>query len=439
MRNRLFTAFAVLLLPVTVITAQESSGELKLSLKEAQDYALQNNRIVKSAKLTVEGSQADVWTTISSGLPQVSANASFTDNLKLGVFVMTFNGVTNVIQMGRPYNIPVTLQATMPIFNAPYYVGVETVKLAQKLSATNLQNTEIDTRQSVSSAYYLILISEESLRILKNNLANLQETLKSTKAMYNSGMAEATDVDQMSSNVTMVENSFSSLQNTIEVNYNLLRFQLGVKSDTKITLTETLDDLVKEISVDALLTQNFNVMKNIQYDLFDKQEQMSALNLKAQKAKILPSLSGVYAYSTSGMAQELSSISWYQSSYVGAQLSLPIFASGQRYSNIRKAKIDLEKARNTKEMISDQLDMQEKQLRFNLQNANMQYMSQKGNVDVSKRVYTSMENKFRQGMASSLELTQANQLYLQAENNYISALMNLLQTKLAFDKLLNNM
>ncbi len=83
--------------------------------------------------------------------------------------------------------------------------------------------------------------------------------------------------------------------------------------------------------------------------------------------------------------------------------------------------------------------MQEKQLRYNLVNANLQYKSQKENVEVSKRVYASMENKFRQGMASSLELTQANTLYLQAENNYVSALMNLLQTKLALDKLLNNM
>ncbi|MCX6329258.1 MAG: TolC family protein [Bacteroidia bacterium] len=439
MKNRLFAAVAVLLLPVAVIKAQESSGELKLSLKEAQDYALNNNKIVKSAKLTVEGSQADVWTTISSGLPQVSASAGFTDNLKLGVFVMTMNGNTMVIQMGRPYNIPVTIQAAMPLFNAPYYVGVETVKLAQKLSESSLQNTEIDTRQSVASAYYLILVSEESLRILNENLANLRETLKSTRAMYNTGMAEASDVDQVASNVTMVENSFSNLQSTIEVNYNLLRFQLGVKPDTKITLTETLDDLVREINVDELLSQEFNAVANIQFDLADKQEQMSVLNLKTQKAKVLPSLSGVYSYATSGMGQKLSSMAWYQSSFVGAQLSVPIFASGQRYSSIKKAKIDLEKARYTKELVSDQLNMQEKQLRFNLQNANLQYRSQKGNVEVSKRVYASMENKYRQGMASSLDLTQANQLYLQAQNNYISSLMNLLQTKLALDKLLNNM
>ena len=123
----------------------------------------------------------------------------------------------------------------------------------------------------------------------------------------------------------------------------------------------------------------------------------------------------------------------------GLQLSIPIFASGQKYSQIKKARINFEKAKTTKEMVTEQLLLQEKQLRYNLVNANLNYRSQKDNVDVSKRVYTSTENKYKQGMASSLDLTQANSLFLQAENNYVSSLMNLLQTKLALDKLLNNM
>jgi outer membrane protein TolC len=440
MKHKLIiTTLLTLLISGPALIAQENGKELSLTLKEAQDYALLNNRMVKSAKLTLDGTQSDVWSTIASGLPQVSASAGYTDNFKLGVFFLTMGGVPTVIQMGSTYSVPMNLQVSLPLFNAPYYIGIETVKLAQKLAASNLQNTEIDNRQSVASAYYLILVSEESLRILKDNLANLQETLKSTKAMYSTGMAEASDVDQMASNVSMVENSFSNLQSTIEVNYNMLRFLLGVKADTKITLTETLDNLVKDINVQALLSQNFNPANNIQYDLMDKQVQMSALNLKAQKAKVLPMLSSVYAAQRAGMGNKLSDMLWFSSSYFGAQLSIPIFASGQRYSNIQKAKIDLQKAMNTKEMVSEQLDMQEKQLKFNLQNANLQYISQKGNVEVSKRVYSSMENKFRQGMASSLELTQSNQLYLQAENNYISSLLNLLQTKLSLDKLVNNL
>jgi outer membrane protein TolC len=139
------------------------------------------------------------------------------------------------------------------------------------------------------------------------------------------------------------------------------------------------------------------------------------------------------------MGDKVSEQQWFPNSMAGLSLSVPIFASGRRYMNIRKAQINLDKAKTTKSMVTDQLLLQEKQLRYNLVNANLQYKSQKDNVDVSKRVYTSMENKFKQGMASSLELTQSNQLYLQSENNYITALMNLLQTKVALDKLLSNL
>jgi len=169
------------------------------------------------------------------------------------------------------------------------------------------------------------------------------------------------------------------------------------------------------------------------------QELMSSLSLQSQKASVLPTLAGFYNYGTSGMGDKISDLRWFPNSTAGIQLSVPILASGQRYAKISRAKIELEKARLTKDMVTEQLLIQEKQLRYNLVNANLQYTSQRDNVEVARRVYESTENKFRQGMASSLELTQANSLFLQAENNYISSLMELLQSKLALDKLLNNL
>ncbi|HZK60557.1 MAG TPA: TolC family protein, partial [Anaerovoracaceae bacterium] len=191
--------------------------------------------------------------------------------------------------------------------------------------------------------------------------------------------------------------------------------------------------------IEALLSQEFDIKQNVNYLLIDGQEQMSSLMVKTQKASVLPTLLGFYSYGTNGMGDKISELRWFPNSMTGLQLSVPIFASGQRYSKIKKAQINLEKARTTKEMVADELFLQEKQLRYNLVNANLQYKSQRDNIAVAQRVYASMENKFRQGMASSLDLTQANSLYLQAEDNYISALMNLLKTKLALDKLLNNL
>jgi outer membrane protein TolC len=342
------------------------------------------------------------------------------------------------ITFGSQFSTNATIQASILLFNAPVLIGIETTKLANKLSQQNLEKSEQDIRESVSSTYYLILVTEKSLDIVERNIQNLNETLKSTKAMLAAGMAEQTDVDQMMSNVTLVENSRSTLQRANEVNYNLLKFQLGVPIDTKITLKETLEELVSTVDVEGLLSQQFDYNKNVIYKLIEGQEKLSYLQLKTAKSLTLPSLAGFYNYGVIGMGDNMSSQQWFPNSMTGLQVSIPIFASGQRYSNIKMAQINLEKARTTKSMVTDQLLLQERQLRYNLVNADLQYKSQKDNVEVSKRVYTSMENKYKQGMASSLELTQANQQYLQSENNYISALMNLLQTKLALDKLLNN-
>jgi len=425
--------------------AQQESGELNLSFKEAQDYAISNNKMVLAAKSDVMASKAAIWEAISSALPEVSASGSFTDNVKLmttllpGEFFGQPAGTKIPVTFGSQFNSSASVQASLLLFNAPLYIGIETTKLAQKMSQENLAKTELDTKESVGTAYYLILVSEKSLEILEGNIANLNETLKSTRAMFSAGMAEATDVDQMVSNVSMVENSRSSLQRAIELNYNLLRFQLGVEPGTKITLTENLESLTGQIDVEALLSQQFDHTRNVNYKLIAGQELMSSLALKSQKASVLPTLAGFYNYGTNGMGDKVSDLQWFQNSMAGLQMSAPIFASGQRNAKIKKAQFNYEKAKTTKEMVTEQLLLEEKQLRYNLVNANLQYKSQRDNVDVSKRVYSSMENKFKQGMASSLELTQANSLYLQAENNYVSALMNLFQTKLALDKLLNNM
>lgn len=445
MKNKFLTAISLLLFPVALVNAQDNlNGELKLSLKEAQDYAIKNNKQVLSARFDVLASKAAVWETISAALPSLSFSGSVMDNLKLTTTLLPGEffgqpGTKVPVTFGSQFNSSASAEASLLLFNAQLYVGIETTKLASKLNSQNLEKTELDTRESVASAYYLILVTEESLKLVEANIVNLNETLKATRAMFSAGMAEATDVDQMISNVSMMENSKSSLQRTIEVNYNLLRFILGTAADTKITLSEALDDFIGKVDVESLLSHEFNLNSNVNFRLIEGQEMLSKLALKNQKATVLPTLAGFYSYGTNGMGDKLSDLRWFQNSMVGVQISLPIFASGQRYSGIKKAQINLQKAVTTKDMVREQLLIQEKQLRYNLVNADQQYKMQKQNVEVSQRVYNSTENKFKQGMASSLDLTQANSLYLQAENNYITALMNLLQSKLSLDKLLNNL
>lgn len=439
--KRRIIAFVLPLLAASALSlgAQDAPAALSLTVDQAVDYALDNNRSVASARYDLLASEKGEWEAMAAGLPSIDATASLSYNLAIMTRIIDFGGTPTPFKFGTIYDAALGASVSTVIFNAPWLVGVQTAKMATTLARQGLTQTTLETKESVKNVYFLILTLKESLNVVDANLENLNAILASTKAMYSVGMAEATDVDQMQSTVSVLENSRSSMLRSMEVNYNMLRFLLGVPGETAIELTETLDDITGKIDVDALITDEFRMEDNITYQLIESQVAMSELALKSAKASTLPSLAGSIYYNRNGMGDELLHMQYFPSSAVAVQLQIPIFASGLRDAKIKKARINLEKAGNSKSMVSEQLLMQERQLRYNLLSANEQFKSQKANIEIAGRVLKSFENKYNQGMASSLDLTQANNNYLTAQNNYISALMNLLQTKVAFDKLMNKL
>ena len=98
-------------------------------------------------------------------------------------------------------------------------------------------------------------------------------------------------------------------------------------------------------------------------------------------------------------------------------MNIPIFSGLQRDSKVKQAKITLEQSYMQKSLLQDQLNVQDEQLKFNLKNAMENYNLQKENIDVATRVLKNYQRKYELGAVSSLDLTQANNNYLQAETN----------------------
>ena len=440
MKRRLIAVFMTLAAAASAtLQAQDITQALSLTVDQAVEYALDHNRSVSAARYDLLASEKSVWETMAKGLTSIDASASLGYNLAIMTRIIDIGGTPQPFKFGTKYDAAAGVSASAVVFNAPWLVGVETAKMASTLARQGLTQTTLDTKENVKNVYFLILTLKETMKVVDANLENLNAILASTKAMYSVGMAEATDVDQMQSTVTMLENSRSSMLRSLEVNQNMLRFLLGVPANTEITLTDNLDGITAQIDVDALLADEFRLEDNISYQLIETQLAMSELALKSAKASNLPSLAGSIYYNRNGMGDELMHMQYFPYSAAALQLQIPIFASGLRSAKINKAKINLDKSINTKSMVSEQLLMQERQLRYNLLNANEQFKSQKANIEIAGRVLESYQNKYNQGMASSLDLTQANNNYLTAQNNYIQALMNLLQTKVEFDKLMNKL
>ena len=402
---------------------------LRLTLKEAQDYALQHNKIVWNAGLSVSEAQKKVWETISTGLPQVSAGVNYQNMMG---FKMEFAG------MSIPLQPTSNFQATVSqlLFSASYWVGIKMSKIGEEMTETVRLQAELDVKYQTQSAYHAVLIAEENKKILEQNLKNLETLAKSVEDMVRIGVAEQTDADQMKVQVATLMNGIKTVEQHIELAYNLLRFHLGVSSDTKIALTQSLEALMAEKNARQMLAMDFDLNANYNVQLLDGQIDLANLRISLEKGASLPTVAAFYNH-TYKIAKSTFDMS--PNNVIGLQANIPIFASGQRNSRTQQAKINLEKAQNSKALLTDQLLIQEKQLRFNLNSAIETLELQKEAMNVSQRVFESITRKFQHGTASSLDVTTAHLSLLQTQSNYINAIMQVFAAQTELEKLLNTL
>lgn len=418
------------------------------TLKEAQEFALENNLNIKNAQLSVEQAKKLIWENTALGLPQVSSSFDYNNNLNLMTTLLPGEivgqpGEKVEVQFGTQHNAIGTIAANQLIFSGPYIVGLQAAKIYRKSQEQSLQKTEIDTKELIAQNYYLALLAEETYIIIDSNVQNLQKTLFETQQMYEMGFAEETDVDQIRVSLISLENSKRTALSQIEVSYKLLKYQMGIDLDIEIQLKEELEDIIIGVNLEQTLEDPFNVLNHIDFQLSETREYLAQLNMKRQKAEYLPSLSAVYNNNWSAMRDEFNFFDpdqkWYHSSILGFSLNFPIFSSWGRQSKVSQLNLEYQKAGNNKKLIEDGLILENQQARSDFVAAYQKYLSEKENVKISEKILNRTRIKVGEGITTSLEFTQINDQYLITESNYLTALLELLNAKIRLDKAMNRL
>jgi len=236
--------------------------------------------------------------------------------------------------------------------------------------------------------------------------------------------------------VNQLANATNSLQRSLELNYNLLRFQLGLETNVGIELTDELESLFTNMQAESALDKPFVVDDNATYKIMKTQEEINKKLLGLEQWNYAPTITGFYNYNAKILTTDFD---MNPNHLVGLSMGVPIFSSGMRKARVDQARIDYNMAQVNRDIMEDQLMLQEKQYKYNLQSSLDNYFTQQENVEVAQRVFDSYQRKFEQGMATSLDLTNANDNYLNAENNYLTAIMEVMNAKLQLDKLMNNL
>lgn len=435
------------MLMVLMIPYVSAAAELmSFSLLEAQSYAIINNYETLKSRMDVAATEKRIRETVGAGLPQISTSIGYTNNIELPTMLIPdfFNDPDDMIeiQFGTQHNANFNLQIQQLVFNGSYLVGLATSRIFKRLATEGLGRTKLDVMETVSRTYYLILVSQESERIIQGNLKNLEKTLYEVRERYNEGFVEETDADVIQISVTALKNSLQNLGKQTETAYQLLKFQMGIDLSEEIKLTDSLEDIITEQDIKEALDGSFNLEDNLDFRLIQTQEKLAEMNLKNEKAQYWPTVGAYYALAWNAQRNKFNFFNfdekWYRSQVVGVNLNIPIFKSGAQKARVQQASIALGQARQTTIQVSQGLLLEETQAKNALSSAFESYVNVKDNMELSKKVYDKTLIKYQEGLASSTDLTQANDRYLAAQASYIQALSELLGAKNALDRLRND-
>jgi outer membrane protein TolC len=442
MRNIHYILF---LLITTVSFSQEVLQTL--SLQEAIDYALENNRTAKNAQRDIQAAKQQKWETIASGLPQLSATIDYNHWLKQQVSLIPAEffggnpGEFTEVAFGTKQTMNATATLNQKIFDGSYLVGLQSAKVFLEISKNAKEKTDLEVRKAVIDAYGNVLLSEESIKILERNITVLNKNLYETTKIYENGLGEEESVEQLQITLSGIKSNLANTKRLKTLAYKMLNITLGIDLDANIQLTDNLNSLTSQNIVISLLDADENIEQTIDYKIAENDKVSKELLLKLEKSKAIPTLdaflNGGYSGNNENFRFLKNSQEWFGSSLLGVSMKIPIFSSGMRSAATQRAKINLEKA-------EDDLTETEQKLKLQIANAKSEYkfaiedyQNKEDNLGLAERIEQKNQTKFFEGISSSFDLRQAQTQLYTTQQELLQAMLDVINKKAALETVLN--
>lgn len=455
MKHKLATLLFVLI--TQLVVAQEGNN---FSLEDCIDYALQNNADLKNRALDREIAERQVKQTISDGLPQINGNVDLGYNFKIqttpipdfispSVYGVLFQeGVIPQRDLGEPQIFPAqfgtkysgsaTINLEQMIFNGSYFVGLQAARTFTELSRKDQIKSEIDVIEAVSKAYYGVIVMKERQELISKNYFRLDSLLRDTKALNENGFAEKIDVNRVQVQFNNIKVEYENFDRTLELAKALLKFQMGMPQSEGLTLTTYLEDIQFDLTAPES-EENFNYKDRIEYSQLETNKELVELDAKNTRVQYLPRIDLYGRLGATSGAQSTSDLfdfqdNWFELGVVGVKMSVPIFDGFRKSNIIQQKKIQIRQIDNSFEQLKNGIDIEVTQSSINYDKAIDNMAAQKENMELAQEVYDVARIKYQEGVGSSIEVTNADADYKQAQTNYYDALYSALIAKVELDK-----
>ncbi|NTW56922.1 MAG: TolC family protein [Chlorobiaceae bacterium] len=423
------------------ICAAEKPEGTPITLEDAVRIGLEKSRTLEIARLDRQMAGQKIRETWSQVLPQISADFTYTRTLQPSVILFPDDSMFpgGKLEISADNAGVANVNVNQSLFNLSALAGIRAANTVRRMSDEAYRNAEAGVVTDIKMAYFDALISKDQLRIVEQSIARWEESRKDTQAMFRQGIAADIDTLKAFLSVENLRPELIQAGNRVSITMTKLKNTMGIPPDSSIVLTGKLEVLPSSYPSDIAAAYGEALASRPDLHQLELQVKAEGEQVAAANAEHFPVLSAFGKWETQTAFNDdtkLADAVWPQSSSVGLKLSLPIFTGFRISAKVQQAKIAQLQTRTRYEDLKANIRAEMEIRLSNFRESQKRIEVQSKTISVAERSYRISLLRFREGIGSRLELTDAELQLNKAKTNYLQAIYDYLVASVQLDKAL---
>jgi outer membrane protein TolC len=436
-KHLIYTIVAFILL---CIISYAVSAQQTLSMKDAVSLAIVHNRDIKVARFDINNAEQQIRVAKGMSLPVLSAGAQLNHYFTTPVFFGFGSAATDSkIPYGRFGGKDlgaVSINLSQPILNAAIKPARIQAELEERMTRLILSAKENELAAIIKQTYLQLLVLKERIKLQNESLSRNQKALQDARSLLAQGRALRVDTLRAYTSVKNLEPDLLKLSYAIEVGKQQLRTLIGMDSLQEIVLSDSLS--LPEVTPVPTVEEVYETARQQRSDLQSLSLQTDIKQAAIQSASALkkPVVEAVAQYLVQTQANNFNYFNAFYPStpFIGLQLNIPVFNGNRNTAKTEQAKISKQQSVLASENAYQSLKTEVKQVVAGLHETIARIQTSITVKESARLSYDITQYRYAKGVASRLELTDAELSLTTAQSNYLEAVFDYLSARIALEK-----
>lgn len=408
------------------------------TLEQCLDTARAHNKNILISGNNLSISEARVKEARAGLMPKVNINADYRYYTNLPYQLMPMSvfggpeGQFKEAQFGVPHNVSANVQIAVPLYNPQVNGAIRSTKIASEISELQKQKTEEQVYFEVSNAYYNAQILNSQRTFVQHNLKNAVRLLANLKLLKEHLLAKGTDVDRVALQAEQLTTRMALLDSQYELALNSLKFLMGLQLETQMEVSPTIDHTQQHAYDDQVTTD---------IRLAQAQGRLISSEATTLENSRLPVVSLFGTFGTTGFGYDERPnqfFDFYPIGFAGVQVTYPLFNGLATRRRITQKSIEMENSHLQTDLLVQQSRMQTENARNQLNVANRTVANTVAHMNLAQSIYDQTLLQQKHGTATLTDVLMADNALQEAQQAYLSAVVDYLKADLELKKQTGN-